>query len=287
MSIATRNGAASVYISFISRFLAAIIVVLCGVTTSVAADIPQEAPNAEAVNERIESAWEISISPIYGWVPGMNGSVAVFGQPKVDIDVTPIDILQNLDQFLDVLEGAYFGAGQVRHGDFGIAWDLVYIDVFSTDQIGGDFVSGTLDVGFTLTMATLLGTYRLHETPTSHIDAVVGARISDINLNVGVTLGPGCLVCAKDGDTWVDPVIGVKGRRSLSERVYIDGWAMIGGFGVSSDLLWDAYGAIGYEFKDWISAYAGFRGTGMDYQNGAFLWDVTMYGPVIGFELNF
>ncbi len=174
----------------------------------------------------------------------------------------------------------------MRRGDIGFAWDLVYIDVFSTNQIGGGLVGGSLDVGFTLTMATLLGTYRIHETPTSQIDAVAGARLSNIDLNVGITLGPGG-ASGNDGDTWVDPVVGIKGRKFLTDHVYIDGWAMVGGFGISSDLLWDAYGAVGYEFKDWVSAYAGFRGTGMDYQSGAFLWDVTMYGPVLGFELRF
>lgn len=62
---------------------------------------------------------------------------------------------------------------------------------------------------------------------------------------------------------------------------------MIGGFGAASDLVWDVNGVFGYEVKDWLSAFAGFRPTGMDYQNGAFVWDVTMYGPVVGFDLRF
>lgn len=204
------------------RWLVAAVIVLCGVSAADAADLTAGTPTEETIDASIDAAWEVSVAPFYGWVPGMKGSVGVFGQPPADIDVTPIDILQNLDGFLEVLEGIYFGAGQVRRGDFGFAWDVVYIDVFSTDQIGGDFVSGTLDVGFTQTMATLLGTYRIHESPTAYVDALAGARISDIDLNVGITLGPGG-GSASDGDTWVDPMIGLKGRKYLSERYYLDG----------------------------------------------------------------
>jgi hypothetical protein len=268
------------------RWLVAAVIVMCGVSAADAADLTAGTPTEETIDASIDAAWEVSVAPFYGWVPGMKGSVGVFGQPLADIDVTPIDILQNLDGFLEVLEGIYFGAGHVRRGDFGFAWDVVYIDVFSTDQIGGDFVSGTLDVGFTQTMATLLGTYRIHESPRAYVDALAGARISDIDLNVGITLGPGG-GSASDGDTWVDPMIGLKGRKYLSERYYLDGWAMIGGFGAASDLVWDVNGVFGYEVKDWLSAFAGFRATGMDYQNGAFVWDVTMYGPVVGFDLRF
>ena len=33
--------------------------------------------------------------------------------------------------------------------------------------------------------------------------------------------------------------------------------------------------------------FAGFRGTGTDYQDAAFEWDVIQYGPVVGFDLRF
>ena len=80
-------------------------------------------------------------------------------------------------------------------------------------------------------------------------------------------------------------MVGLRGRTYLSDRFYLDGWAMIGGFGVASDLQWDAYGVLGYEVNGWLSAHAGFRGTGSDYQDGAFEWDVIMYGPVLGLGL--
>ena len=62
---------------------------------------------------------------------------------------------------------------------------------------------------------------------------------------------------------------------------------MIGGFGVSSDFMWDVFGGVGYEVKDWLSLVAGFRATGVDYQEGDFLYDITQYGPLIGAVIQF
>ena len=77
-------------------------------------------------------------------------------------------------------------------------------------------------------------------------------------------------------------MVGLKGRASLSEHTYVTGWAMIGGFDVWSDFMWDVFRGVGYETKDWLSLVAGFRATGVDYREGAFLYDVTQHGPLIG-----
>lgn len=259
---------------------------LAGISVANAADLAVYAPTEEEFDERFEPAWEISIVPFYGWIPGINGNVAVFGQAPARVKVTTIDIVENIDQFLEVVEAVYFGAGQVRRGKLGVAWDVIYLDVFSTKEIEGKLLSADLDVGFSQFTSTLLGTYRVHETPTAYVDAMAGVRINDIDLDVGLTLGP-LGDSASEGDTWVDVIIGLKGRTHLSDRFYVEGWGMIGGFGLSSEFVWDAYGAIGYQVRDWLSIFAGFRGTGTDYQNGAFKWDVIEYGPVLGFDLRF
>ena len=264
----------------------AVLGALAGISAANAADLAVYAPTEETFDARFEPAWEVWIAPFYGWIPGVNGNVAVFGQPAAKVDVTPIDIVENIDKFLEVLEGVYFGAGQVRRGKFGFAWDVIYLDVFSTKEIEGRFLSGDLDVGFSQFTSTLLGTYRVYETSTTYVDAMAGVRINDINLDVGLTLGPAG-GSASEGDTWVDAIVGLKGRAYLSDRFYVEGWGMVGGFGLASDFVWDAYGAIGFEVRDWLSIFAGFRGTGTDYQNGAFEWDVIEYGPVVGFDLRF
>jgi hypothetical protein len=43
----------------------------------------------------------------------------------------------------------------------------------------------------------------------------------------------------------------------------------------------------GYEVRDWISVVAGYRATGVDYRDGALVWDTVMHGPIVGAVFRF
>lgn len=59
----------------------------------------------------------------------------------------------------------------------------------------------------------------------------------------------------------------------------------IGGFGASSDLVWQAFAGIGYNFTPSVSGVVGYRGLGIDYEKGRFAMDTVSHGPVIGLEI--
>jgi hypothetical protein len=62
----------------------------------------------------------------------------------------------------------------------------------------------------------------------------------------------------------------------------------IGGFGVSSDLVWQAFLGIGYRMTDNSTVAVGYRGMGVDYTSDAFSpIDVINHGPALGFEFRF
>ena len=90
-----------------------------------------------------------------------------------------------------------------------------------------------------------------------------------------------------DDKTWIDPVIGLRYQRSLSESFFFRAVSDIGGFGVSSDLTWQAFGGLGWRFSDSGNALIGYRALGTDYEDGAFEYDVTAHGPVLGVEFTF
>jgi hypothetical protein len=237
-------------------------------------------PGAVQLEHTTEAGVSIAVSPFYMWLPGMNGTIGVLGT-TVDVDLTPIDIIENLGDFLDALDGLYMGTGELRYREFGLMYDVFYLDVSSSREIDRAVISGTLDAGFSQTMVTLAATYRFWETEHGYLDALAGARIWDINMDVGANLNIAALT-ASDGDSWVDPIVGAKARYNISPNTYLNGWAMIGGFGAGSDFTWDVWTNVGYQWNNWLDLYAGFRAAGADYQNGTFIWDVTQYGPVFG-----
>ena len=85
----------------------------------------------------------------------------------------------------------------------------------------------------------------------------------------------------------VDPLVGAKGQFDLTEKFYLSGWAMAGGFGVSSDFMWDLFGGAGYQFNNHVSAVLGYRGMGVDYERDGFVFDVIEHGPVLGGVIRF
>jgi hypothetical protein len=89
---------------------------------------------------------------------------------------------------------------------------------------------------------------------------------------------------------WGVPLVGVNMIVELAKHWAVRAEADIGGFGVGSDLTWNAqafltYGSTvaGYD----AFASAGYRALYWDYKDGGFEWDVTMSGPLLGAGVRF
>ena len=74
---------------------------------------------------------------------------------------------------------------------------------------------------------------------------------------------------------------------NISPNFFVTGWALAGGFGVSSDFMWDAMASVGYEFNDTFSMTAGYRALSVDYHNNGFVYDVVQSGPILGLVFKF
>jgi hypothetical protein len=91
----------------------------------------------------------------------------------------------------------------------------------------------------------------------------------------------------EDSENWIDPIIGYRTRYDFESGIFLTHFAQVGGFGVGSDLTWDAFGGIGYQFNESVSAIAGYRHLEVDYEHAGFVFDVEMSGPVIGMTIHF
>jgi hypothetical protein len=59
----------------------------------------------------------------------------------------------------------------------------------------------------------------------------------------------------------------------------------VGGGG--ADVDWDVALGLGYKFNDTISAVAGYRALGVNYENDGFVFDVVQQGPIVGVAIHF
>ncbi|WP_157961718.1 hypothetical protein [Acuticoccus kandeliae] len=232
------------------------------------------------VEERAsDREWSFGIAP-YFWGAGLSGDIAQFGLPAISVDASFSDIWDSLD----------FGAMAVtefRFRRFGVFTDLVYVKLSGAKATEESILADSVSLNTQTLTFTIAPEYRAIETDKASLDVMAGARVwsvdTDLRFRGGVLDG----VSANDGDTWVDPLIGIKGRYDFTDRFFVTGWGMIGGFGVSSEFMWDAWGGLGYQISNNFSAVVGYRGMGVDYKDDGFKYDIIEHGPVIGGILRF
>ena len=90
---------------------------------------------------------------------------------------------------------------------------------------------------------------------------------------------------------WWDPIVGTNLRLPLGGKFSLNVRGDVGGFGASSDLTWQAFPYLSWQFAKWGSLQAGYRWMYVDYETGSgasrFKYDIMTQGPQLGFTLHF
>jgi hypothetical protein len=254
-------------------------VMVGGWECGLAADLPVPPDAVEFVQPSVAPRWSFAVAP-YLWAAGFSGDVASFGLPTVEVDASFSNIWDNLDF-------AAMFVGELRYGRFGLFTDFAYVKLSAERETPLGILATSVGLDAETLAFTAAGEYRVVDAPRGSLDVMAGARVWSVDTELAFRGGVLDGVSRSDGDTWVDPLVGTKGRFELTEKFYVTGWAMAGGFGVSSDLMWDLFGGAGYQFNDNISAVFGYRGMGVDYENDGFTFDVIQHGPVLGGVIRF
>jgi hypothetical protein len=112
-----------------------------------------------------------------------------------------------------------------------------------------------------------------------------GGRVWSVDNDV--TFKAGLLPERKTGvsESWIDPVVGLRGSIDLASGFFATAYADVGSG--ASDLTWQIYGGLGYRFNDRVLGQIGYRYLSVDYENDGFVWDVEMSGPIIGLTIRF
>jgi hypothetical protein len=237
------------------------------------------AANGARAQDAAADGWTFTAAP-YLWVTGLSGTVGA-GGTTADVDMSFSDIMENFDI------GA-MGVFEARRGKFGFFTDVSYVSLSAESDTPRGFFANGVSVGVDSLMWTAMGEYRVVDTPDATVDALAGFRLFSVHNELAIDGNR--LLDDQDASltqTWVDPMIGVKARFNLSPDFYATGWAMVGGFGVSSDITWDVMAGVGYAFSESISAVIGYRVSGVDYSSDDFTYDTVQQGPVVGLVFTF
>lgn len=218
---------------------------------------------------------------LYGLVPWVDTEVTGSGDNSANSSATPGDII-------DALDFTYMVAGESRFGKFSLLYDAIYTDLGESGTLGGPF-AGRTTVDVKMQLATAALGYVLHEGNGKLLQGYGGVRIVDVSTDVGLVGGGpvGTGFDARIDKTWVDPIIGLRGRFEINDKVSWGGFTSIGGFGAGSDLSFDIFGGVEYAFSERFSANAGFRYMAFDYDGGTADLKLQMYGPVFGITMRF
>jgi hypothetical protein len=213
-----------------------------------------------------DAAVSVTVTPFSGWVPGVDGRVGGRAA-SVDVSLSPLDVMRNINDFVDVVDGIYIGWGEFRYGRVGLFYDVFHLDVSSAESIGSDVITVGFDLAFRQSTGTFAATYRVWEEGESRWDLMAGVRISEIGIRIAANVND-FRGLTKGGEGWTDAIVGMKGRYALAAQWSLSGWGLIGGGG--SDLTWDLYGAVDYTVRPGFDLSLGFRGMKIDYSSNDF-----------------
>ncbi len=225
--------------------------------------------------------WEFQLAP-YGWLAGQSGQVGTLpGLPPADIDVDFYD-----DVFGNI-NGAVMLVGEARKGDFGIFADVLYMDIEMGDPTPGPLFT-TLSTQTKSWIISVAGFYKVYEEEGRFMDLLGGIRYWSVDSELSTSAGLLPARSISNKEDWIDPFIGLKGKTPFGElKFFMSGAFTVGGFGVGSDLMWDASINLGYQWTEGFSTTIGYRYLDVDYDEDGYVYDIAQDGPTVGLSWRF
>jgi hypothetical protein len=239
------------------------------------------AQDKPVVIPQVTNEWHGSISP-YLWGVNVTGSLH-YDQSKLGTTTMGTgQLLQNLN-----IGGMLFA--ELHKGNFGVMADLFYAKM----TLNKSSVVGQVDLGSKTTaetgVYTFAGTYTLHNTNTSYVDALAGVRVLSLKATTNISIAdtPYSAV-AKMSSTIVDPIVGVKGRFRIADTDYfVPFYVDVGGGSSSTQVTSQQILGVGKAYE-WGEATLAFKNLyyKQKIQSSATA-DLNLYGVIVGATFRF
>jgi hypothetical protein len=248
------------------------------------------------------SKWAFEVLP-YAWLPGNFGALTVAGRTAI-IDVTVKDLVDLATDGDALAAGGYFSVAYDRWSAFLDAYGG-YANLNTTQKIPTRFCTLCIAAKAKLTpvIVDVAVGYRLGQwsipkcvRPVT-LGVYAGTRFmhigSELKGSAGVVGGFQVSPNVEDAFNWADPMIGVRFEVPVYDRVTVAFRSDIGGFGVSSQLIWGIEGGMRYwltwsPFSSHTWLDAGYRSITFDRdfgQRGNI--DLAFRGPYVGLGFAF
>jgi hypothetical protein len=223
--------------------------------------------------------WQYSAT-LYLWAAGIQAETP--GGAEADVDFSTL--ISNLSM-------AFMGGFEARKDRWALAADFIYLNVGANDNgtVPVRVASGAaadLDVAASVEtkgrVFSLLGAYNLQDDEKARVDAFVGTRYLDLELEFSLSLAdPGQFNVARDyapSQTSWDAIVGVKGRLNLDGPWHLPYYLDVGTG--QSDFTWQAAGGVGYSFGQGDVSLL-YRYAAWELGSGESLEDISFSGPML------
>lgn len=252
---------------------------------------PSPGSKQSVVESPAPSPWSFTLEP-YAWSPGVYGTVGVGRLPSMKVNASPIDILRNLDWGI-------FARGEIRHARWGLLLDGFYAR-FSTSVTPAGPLYESAKATLAQSIDSAVAAYRVVDRDAGSLDVYAGARLYYMSLSLSATversrfnqvadalLARRLPTGASGQRTWIDPVVGLRGKARIYRPFYASAQADVGGFGAGSEIAFFTQAALGVDLTRQVSAEFGYRYMFVDYENNGFLFRANMPGVYAGLGVTF
>ena len=223
--------------------------------------------------------WSFRLAP-YVWLTGLEGDVATLpGAPKASVSFSFRELVEKIDF-------AAFVAGEARNGDFFLRSEFSFASL-SQDATTPGTAFSTADLRARTIQGALLAGWSFYEDDTIRADVFAGARLWNVNTRLKLRPGlqPGRIV--ESNETFVDPVIGLSGKVRVAPDWTLAASASVGGIAFGADVEYGLTLAAFWDAGENWGVAAGYRYLAVDYEKGAFVFDVAQHGPYLGVFFDF
>lgn len=221
--------------------------------------------------------WHFIFSP-YFWMAGLHGTT---GTPERTVVAD-----ESFSDIFGSLNFAFMALFEARKGKWLVLTDVEFVSLEDDRATPGPLFSAVNAKIKMFNFKPEVG-YRVFADfeKGNFIDVVGGARIWHISTDL--TFSPGILPAAQvdASRSWVDAVGGLRGKASLSEKVFSIGKLDLGGGG--SKFTYQLFGGLGYNLNRRIALVGGYRVLDVNYDKNNFVYDMNQRGPIIGAAFRF